>query len=120
MLRLLVPLLFLLIAGCSSTKPAVAEAQKFLADAESKMMAADLEASRASWVANNFITEDTERLSAITTERSIRLAVDFTKQAARLQDPAMSAENRRKIDLLTRTHTLAAPRIPRRAKKSRA
>jgi peptidyl-dipeptidase A len=117
MLRLLVPLLFLLIAGCSSTKPAVAEAQKFLADAESKMMAADLEASRASWVANNFITEDTERLSAITTERSIRLAVDFTKQAARLQDPAMSAENRRKIDLLTRTHTLAAPADPKESEE---
>src|SRR5262245_4888462 len=88
MFRLFAALIALLATGCGGNKPGAGDAQQFLVDAESKMLTADLEASRAAWVANNFITQDTESLSAVTNERAIRVGIGLTKQAARFDGNA--------------------------------
>jgi peptidyl-dipeptidase A len=72
----------LLLAGCAG-KPSAEDARKFLDDAESRLLAASNEAGRAQWVAANFITSDTEALSAAATERAIKLGVGFAKDAVK-------------------------------------
>jgi len=48
----------------SSAPPTVAEAQRFIEQAEIRMKDLWIKGGRASWVAENFITEDTEAISA--------------------------------------------------------
>src|ERR1700682_2176808 len=44
--------------------PTVADAKRFIEQAESRLLDLWIKAGRASWVAENFITEDTESISA--------------------------------------------------------
>ena len=52
-------------------KPTVAEAERFLNDTESKLEKLNLDSSRAQWVAQNFITDDTEALATYFGERQL-------------------------------------------------
>jgi peptidyl-dipeptidase A len=45
-------------------QPTVAEAQRFIERAEARLLDLWIKGQRASWVADNFITEDTELISA--------------------------------------------------------
>ncbi|HEV8181471.1 MAG TPA: hypothetical protein VGQ61_03815, partial [Candidatus Angelobacter sp.] len=55
----------------TSTKgtPTVAEAQAFMKKAEDQLLDLSVRASRAGWVQENFITDDTETMSAQANER---------------------------------------------------
>ena len=44
--------------------PTVADAESFVADAESRLLELVIELGRAQWVQSNFITEDTDILAA--------------------------------------------------------
>src|SRR3954453_7645810 len=50
-------------------KPTVAEAEKWMADTEAMLNDLIVKLSRAQWVAANFITDDTEQISANENER---------------------------------------------------
>ena len=50
--------------------PTAAEAQKFIEDAEQRLFDLGVKASRAGWVQENFITDDTETMSAQANERT--------------------------------------------------
>ena len=63
-LRLTVPAVLALLSGCTQSKPSADDAKKFLDDAQVKLNDLGIEAGRASWVQENFITDDTEALSA--------------------------------------------------------
>ena len=56
-------------AEAAKAPPTPAEALSFLDAAEKKLLALGVEAGRAGWVQANFITEDTEALSALASER---------------------------------------------------
>ena len=60
-----------LIAPGADEKPTVAEAKAFLEAAESKLLVLSVESSRADWVKNTYITDDTETLAAKADERAI-------------------------------------------------
>src|ERR1019366_1611749 len=45
-------------------EPTVVEAQKFMNQAEKRLMDVDIKSIRASWVAETYITDDTEAVSA--------------------------------------------------------
>src|SRR5271169_5356153 len=48
----------------SGTAPTVAEAEKFIARAETRLLELWIKNNRASWVSENFITDDTESIAA--------------------------------------------------------
>src|ERR1700680_795327 len=48
----------------ASSAPTVAEAERFISQAEPRLLDLWIKNGRASWVAENFITDDTEAISA--------------------------------------------------------
>ncbi len=97
------------VLSAAPNTPSVAEAKKFLDDAESRMMDLGVEAQRAAWVQSNFITDDTEALAALANERLIALSVELAKSATRFDKAALPPEMARKMKLLKLSLTLAAP-----------
>ncbi len=108
-------LFFVLLAiSLSGQKaPTIAEARAFLDDAEARLLTIGVEASRASWVQANFITEDTEALAALANDRAIGLSVELAKKATRFDKIALPEDMTRKMLLLKLGLTLAAPDNPK-------
>src|SRR6185295_14687657 len=59
------------------------EAAAFVRDAEAKLADMNVEQQRAAWIAENFITYDTQVISAQASEKQINLGVDLAKKAAK-------------------------------------
>jgi peptidyl-dipeptidase A len=105
-------LVFLLAPALFAAQPTVQEAKKFLDDAEVKLDKLGVEAGRAAWVQENFITDDTEALAALTNERAIAEAVRLAKGATRFDKLKLPPDMARKMMLLKNGLTLAAPADP--------
>ena len=109
-------LLLLAVAGLPVTAlaqangPSVAGARRFLAHAESVLYALNVKASRADWVANTFITFDTEELTAEGQEAYAVATRDLALQARRYERLRLPADLTRKLLLLKLS--LAAPPPP--------
>ena len=105
--------LFLLLMACvtcgGEAAPTVAEAEDFLAQAESRFKAAEIESERASWVQSTYITDDTEWLAAQANERYISTMVELAKEATRFRDLDLDEADARKLGLLRLAMTLPAP-----------
>src|SRR5262249_52743658 len=96
-----------------TTTPTATEATQFVNDAEAKLAAVNVEQQRASWVAENFITYDTQLISAAANEKQIALGVELAKQAARFDSvPNLPADTRRKLDLIKLALTTPGPSDP--------
>src|SRR5208337_3219472 len=87
----------------------VEAAKKFIEDAEAKLLKVNVDASRADWVKDTYITEDTEVLAAQADERAINATVDLAKQATRFDHMKLPADLARKMKLLKLSLTLATP-----------
>ena len=105
-------LVFLLAPLLYGAQPTVQEAKKFLDDAEVKLDKLGVEAGRAAWVQENFITDDTEALAALSNERVIAEAVRLAKGATRFDKLKLPPDLARKMMLLKNGLTLAAPADP--------
>ena len=112
-LRLTFPAAMLLLAGCSQSKPTADDAKKFLDDAQVKLNDLGVEAGRAEWVQENFITDDTEALSAASGQRSGDEAVRLAKQAKQFDGVQVPADAARMLNLLKIGFTLAPPSDPK-------
>ena len=106
-------LLALLLAPALFAQPTVSDAGKFLDDAEEKLLVLSTEAGRASWVQSNFITFDTETLSALANERAIAEGVRLAKAATRFDHLKLPPDMARKMMLLKVGLTLATPADPK-------
>ena len=85
----------------------IVDAERYMADAEARLTALGLKANRAGWLASNFITEDTEALSA-DANREYAVAVQQLATGARQFDGLqLPPDLRRKFMLLKLS--LAAP-----------
>src|SRR4051812_11536336 len=94
--------------------PAAAAAQ-FVEEAEARAAAVNVEQQRASWVAENFITYDTQVLAAQANEKQIALGVDLAKQAAHYDGATdLPQDVRRKLDLLKLALTTPGPADPKK------
>src|SRR5882762_986691 len=113
MRRLLV--LLLLPAALQAQGPTVAGARRFLARAESTLDALSVKASRADWVANTFITFDTEELTAQASEAYAVATRDLAMEARRYERLRLPADLRRKLLLLKLSLAAPPPRSPREA-----
>jgi peptidyl-dipeptidase A len=98
--------------GCTAGSPTVDEASKFLDDAEAKSLALGTEANHADWIHSNFITFDSEVLSAAADERAIAEGVRLAKGAVRFDHLKLPPDMARKMMLLKLGLTLAAPSDP--------
>jgi peptidyl-dipeptidase A len=89
--------------------PTLAEAQEFIAHAETRLNELTVRASRASWVQSNFITDDTETMSAAANEALIGATTELAKQATRFDHLQMPPELARKMLLLKLAAAVPAP-----------
>jgi peptidyl-dipeptidase A len=97
------------VLSAAPDAPSVAEAKKFLDEAGARLLELTNEAGRAAWVQSNFITDDTEALSALANERQIGAAMELAKAATRFDKVALPPDMVRKMKLLKLSLTLAAP-----------
>ena len=90
-------------------KPTEQDAKALLADADKQLYDRGVKASRASWVQENFITEDTEELAADAGEILNTLSAQLAKKAARFNDLKLDPVDARKMKLLRLAAGFPAP-----------
>jgi peptidyl-dipeptidase A len=96
----------------SSTGSPKDEAEKFLADAEKRLLDLNIKAGRADWVKSTFITDDTETLAAEANENLIAATTELAEQARKYENADLSPDAKRKLKLLKLSLTLPAPKDP--------
>ncbi|KQW97270.1 peptidyl-dipeptidase [Massilia sp. Root418] len=91
-------------------KPTVAQAERFLNDTEAKLEKLNLDSARAQWVAQNFITDDTEALATYFGERQLSAAGEAALGARRYNGLPLKEDYARKLKLLQLTLMLSDPK----------
>src|SRR5713101_992461 len=94
------------------TAPTVAEASKFADEAEKRLFDLQVKASRASWVQENFITDDTEQVAADANEALDAATTELAGKARRFDGLKLPEGVARKQKLLKLSSTFPAPRNP--------
>ena len=90
--------------------PTVAEANAFVARAERELGEFSVINNRAQWVNATYITDDTDALAAHFGTIGTEMGVRYATEAARYQNVrGLSADTRRKLNILRNGLTLAAP-----------
>src|SRR5579859_6294169 len=103
------------LIAAPAKKTMTKEAEKFVAEAEAQLAEVNVEQQRAAWVAENFITYDTQILSAQASEKQINLGVDLAKKAARFDHvKGLPYDVRRKLDLIKLSLNTPGPADPRK------
>lgn len=111
-LAILVALFPAPVAGESQagpTPPTLAEAEKFMAEAEARLLKLFVARDRAQWVAATYITEDTETLAAQANELVIAASMELAQKATRFAALSLPADLARKMALLKSSQVLPAP-----------
>ena len=109
-----------LCAGCtgaSTTAPTAADAKKFLDEVDRTLTRLSLDANRAGWTAQNFITPDTEAMDARATQALADASSRFAKEAVRFDSLELPADQRRQMTLLKVSLVLATPSDPKEAEE---
>lgn len=97
----------------SINTPSIEDASHFVSDAEERLAAANVEQQRAAWVAENFITYDTQLLAARAHELQINLGVALAKEAAHFDSVSdLPFDVSRKLDLIKLSLTSPGPADP--------
>ncbi len=106
------------LVSCSSSKTAtVDDARRFLADSEQTLDKLNVEAQHADWVHENFITGDTEILSAKEDQRLIDEQVRRAKEATKFDKLPLPEDMARKMKLLKIGLVLATPADPQESEE---
>jgi peptidyl-dipeptidase A len=88
------------------------DAEEFIDKVERELPIENEYVNRVAWIASNFITPDTEWLSAKVTAERAAAAVVRAKTAARFDGTEVDPLTRRKLELMKRGLTLAPPEEP--------
>ena len=108
----------LLLAACNQqSQPTVEDARKFLTDAESNLLKLGVEDQQADWVHENFITDDTEAVSALADQRAIDASVKYAKDATKFDKLQLPEDMARKMKLLKIGLVLATPADPKESEE---
>lgn len=114
----LVPVLLLaaaLVFGACSNSPlasggaTVAEAEKFMAEAEKRLQDLAVREGRAAWVQANFITEDTQQMAAEAQAETQKAVTELAEASRRFDGLQLPPELERKMKLLKLALSLPAP-----------
>ncbi|MGD0500576.1 MAG: M2 family metallopeptidase [Bryobacteraceae bacterium] len=101
--------------AAAAAPPTPQEARRFINDAEKKLLVLNIDASRADWIKDTYITDDTEAVAAKIDERAIAATVDYAKKSTRFDGLKLDSETARKIKLLKLSLTIATPSDPQEA-----
>ena len=82
-----------------SSAPTPADAKAFLTDVTAALLKLSVAGSQAGWVAQNFITDDTEALDSRATQAFSDASARFAKDAVRFDKVQLSPDLRRQLDL---------------------
>ena len=85
------------------------DARTFLAEVNRELLKLSIDANRAGWIQSTYITPDTEALAAQANEAYVSASTRFAKEAARFQSTSVSPVERRQLELLRTSLTMAAP-----------
>jgi peptidyl-dipeptidase A len=99
-------------APATPAPPTVEEAAQFVAEAEGRLAAMNVDAQRASWVQSTYITHDTQILSARENEKLINAGVELAKRAARYDQLELPYDVRRKLETIKLSLTSPGPADP--------
>ena len=98
--------------------PTVADAEAFLAKAEKDLFDFSIEGAQVAWINATYITDDTDALAAKYGEIGTEKSVQYALEAAKYQNVAgLSAETKRKLDILRGGLVLPAPTTEGTAKE---
>ncbi len=102
----------------SNAAPTAADAQAFLDRAESELRELYLESAQTAWVQANFITVDTQAISARANEKLTAAGVRLANEAAKFNDVEdLSYDQRRMLDMLKLNLVLPAPQDAAKTKE---
>jgi len=103
--------LFLAMNVCAQKPgPTASEAQEFMNKAEAQLADLNVKVNRATWVQENFITDDTEAMAADAIDEVAAVTGELVEQARRFDGLALSPELARKFMLLKLSLTAPAPK----------
>src|SRR6202521_1438831 len=109
-------LVFLCIAMnayAQNTAPTAADAQEFMNKAEAQLSDLSVKVQRASWVQENFITDDTQAMAADAIDEVTAATTQLVEAAKRFDGLTLSPELARKFMLLKLGLTAPAPKDPK-------
>ena len=92
--------------------PTVAEAQEFMNKAEAQLAELSVKVNRATWVQENFITDDTQALAADAIDQVTAVTTELVEQAKRFDGLTLPPDLARKFKLLKLGLTAPAPKDP--------
>ena len=99
--------------ACSGAdEPTVEEAQAFIERAETRLLDLWIDAGRAAWVQNNFITDDTNALAAAANTAVMAATTELAAAAARFDTLELPLELERKLLRLKTSLAAVAPSDP--------
>jgi len=97
------------LTACAPSTPTVAAAQAFMSKAEAELLKLTVMASRAEWVAETYITGDTEILTAAANEQIIKRTTEPVKEGKRYESLDLPPDLKRKFLLLRLSLPMPAP-----------
>ena len=103
--------------GPAKTAPTAEEAKQYIENGEKELVDLSLKASRASWVEENFITDDTEKIAADANEVLNTVSAKYAKEAHRFDGLKLAPELARKRLLLELATGFPAPDDPKAQKE---
>ena len=107
----------LAITLSAQSAPSQPDPKVFLEHVNAEMLRLGNAASRAGWTQATYITPDTETMAAEANEALVNAATGFAKQAAKFGDAKVTPAERRQLDLLRTSLTVAAPVDPKEAEE---
>jgi peptidyl-dipeptidase A len=108
-------LVFLFIAMnayAQNSAPTAADAQDFMNKAEAQLSDLSVKVQRASWVQENFITDDTQAIAADAIDEVTAATTQLVEQAKRFDGLTLPPDMARKFKLLKLGLTAPAPKDP--------
>src|SRR5262245_66524811 len=95
--------------SASSASVTAADAKQFLATANDTTLKLGVEANRAGWVQQTYITDDTEALSARASQLANEAGARFAQEAKKYDKVGVTADERRQLTRLKTSPVLATP-----------
>jgi peptidyl-dipeptidase A len=97
-------------AKTSSPAPTVADAERFISQAEARLLDLWIKSERANWVSETYITDDTEAITAEAEAAVKSASADLARQAKRYEKLPLPPDLARKFKLLKLSVDIPAPR----------
>ena len=99
-------------SNAAAVNPTVADAEKFITRAETRLLDLWIKSQRASWLAENFITDDTEAMEADADSAVKAATIELANEAKRYEKLPLPPDVARKFKLLKLSVDIPAPHDP--------